>query len=458
MKRLHLGLFENAQANDTGTALWRHPENERYHFDRLSYWKNIAEICEGAKLDFLFLADAWGWAEIDGKRPDIASIEGLELPRLDPAMLAAMLVPLTTDLGLVITGATLVEQPFGFARRLSTLDQYSGGRAGWNIVTSGAADTAASAFGLPPVPHDERYNQADDFMEVVYKLWEGSWDRDAISVDKNGVYSDPAKVHRVEHDGPYYKSHGYGNAAYTPQGTPVLFQAGSSSRGRQFGATHGECIFVSGGSVEELRGYVDGVRGEAVKVGRDPRSLKVLAGVATVVGPTREQAQRKHQEILDAQRPEIAPASYAWFTGLDLSSFDPATPMSELHTELGRTQVSRFGDRTVGEVLKDWHEHGVRSKAIVGGPEDVADALCALVDGADLDGFLINPLIQPGTIADFVEYVIPILRKRGAFREEYEERTLRERLVGGGSPYLSGDHPGTKFRHWHEVPPLVAGG
>src|ERR1700683_624755 len=131
MKQLHLGLFENAQANDTGTALWRHPENERYHFDRLSYWKNIAEICEDAKSDFLFLADAWGWAEIRGKRPDIASIEGLELPRLDPAMLSAMLVPLTTNLGLVITGATLVEQPFGFARRMSTLDQYSGGRAGW---------------------------------------------------------------------------------------------------------------------------------------------------------------------------------------------------------------------------------------------------------------------------------------------------------------------------------------
>jgi long-chain alkane monooxygenase len=447
MKQLHLGLFENAQANDTGTALWRHPENERYHFDRLSYWKNIAEICEDAKFDFLFLADAWGWAEIRGKRPDIASIEGLELPRLDPAMLSAMLVPVTTDLGLVITGATLVEQPFGFARRMSTLDQYSGGRAGWNIVTSGAADTAASAFGLAAVPHDERYAQADEFMEVVYKLWEGSWEPDAVVTDKDGIYSDPAKVHRIEHDGRYYRSHGYGNSSYTPQGTPVLFQAGSSTRGRQFGATHGECIFVSGSGAKELRGYVEGVRSEAVKVERDPRSLKVLAGVAVVVAPTREQAQRKHQAILDAQRPEITVASYAWFTGLDLSSYDPNTPMSELHTELGRTQVTRFGDQTVGEVLKEWHEHGVRARAIVGSAEDVADELCALVEDADLDGFLINPTIQPGTISDFVEYVLPILRKRGAFRDEYEEGTLRERLVGGASPYLSPDHPGARYRH-----------
>ena len=447
MKQLHVGLFENPQANDTGTALWRHPENERYHFDRLSYWKNIAEICEGGKLDFLFLADSWGWAEINGQRPEIASIEGLELPRLDPVMLAAMLVPVTTNLGLVVTGATLVEQPFGFARRLSTLDQYSGGRAGWNIVTAGAADTAASAFGITPVPHDERYNQADDFMEIVYRVWEGSWDRDAIVLDKGGVYADPSKVHRIEYEGPYYKTAGYGNASYTPQGTPVLFQAGSSSRGREFGATHSECVFVSGNTMEELRGYVDGVRAEAVKVGRDPHSLKVLAGIAIVIAPTREQAERKHQEILDAQRPEITLASYAWFTGLDLSAFDPATPMRELHTELGRTQVSRFGDRTVGEVLQAWHEHGVRARATVGSPEDVADALCALVEGADLDGFLVNPTIQPGTIADFVEYVLPILRRRGGFREDYAEQTLRERLVGNG-PHLAADHPGSKYRHW----------
>jgi FMN-dependent oxidoreductase (nitrilotriacetate monooxygenase family) len=448
MRQLHIGLFENPQANDTGTAFWRHPDNERIHFDRLSYWKNLSQICEDAKFDFLFLADAWGWAEIEGKRPEIATSEGLDLPRLDPAMLAAALVPITTNLGLVITGATLVEQPFALARRLSSLDQFSEGRAGWNIVTAGSADTAAAAFGVATVPHDERYSQADDFMEVMYKLWEGCWEPDAVKTDKNGIYADPAKVHRIDHDGPYYKSHGYGNAAATPQGTPVLFQAGSSSRGRQFGATHGECIFVSGTGVEELRGYTTGVRSETVKVGRDPQSVKVLAGVSMVVGSTREEAQRKHQQIFDSQRPEIAVASYAWFTGLDLSSYDPATPMKELRTELGQTQITRFGDRTVGEVLKEWHAHGVKGETLIGSAEEVADELCMLVEGADLDGFLINPLIQPGTTVDFIEQVLPILRKRGAFREEYAEGTLRERLVGGGSPRLDADHPGAKFRYW----------
>jgi long-chain alkane monooxygenase len=449
VKQLHIGLFDNPQANDTGTALWRHPDNQRYHFDRLSYWTEIAGICEDAKLDFLFLADAWGWADVNGKRPEICSIEGLELPRLDPAIIAAALVPETKHIGLVITAATLVEQPYSLARRLATVDQISDGRMGWNVVTTGSAETAAAAFGRPMVSHDERYDMADDFMEVVYKLWEGCWEPDAIKVDKQGVYADPAKVHRIDHDGPYFSSHGYGNSAATPQGTPLLFQAGSSPRGRRFGATHGECIFLSGSTVKELSGYVTSIRSEAQAIGRDPLSLKAMAGVAMVIAPTREEAQRKHQEILDSQSPEITVASYAWFTGLDLSSYDPATPMEELHTELGQTQIARFAGKTVGDVLKEWHEHGVRGNTVVGSAEDVADELCSLAEGADLDGFLINPLIQPGSTVDFIEQVLPILKKRGAFRADYSEHTLRERMLGSGTVRLRADHPGARHRFWN---------
>jgi FMN-dependent oxidoreductase (nitrilotriacetate monooxygenase family) len=448
VKQLHVGVFENAQANDTGTALWRHPDNERVHFDRLSYWTELAQICEDAQLDFLFLADAWGWAEVNGVRPDICSIEGLELPRLDPAIVIAALIPQTTNLGLVMTGATLVEQPFALARRLASIDQLSGGRLGWNIVTAGTADTAAAAFGRPPVKHDERYDMADDFMELVYKLWEGCWEPDALVRDKHGVFAVPEKVHRIDHDGSFFSSHGYGNTAATPQGTPVLFQAGSSARGRRFGAKHGECIFLSGSSAQELAGYVSSIREEAALEGRDPSQIKTLAGVATVVAPTREAAHRKHQEILDCQTPAITIASYAWFTGLDLSAYDPGTPMSELRTELGQTQVARFAGLTVGDVLKEWHEHGVRGNTVVGSPEDVADELCALVEGADLDGFLINPLIQPGTTTDFIEHVLPILKKRLGFRDHYEEGTLRERLLGSDDPRLSADHPGARHRFW----------
>jgi alkanesulfonate monooxygenase SsuD/methylene tetrahydromethanopterin reductase-like flavin-dependent oxidoreductase (luciferase family) len=170
--------------------------------------------------------------------------------------------------------------------------------------------------------------------------------------------------------------------------------------------------------------------------------------VAMVIAATHEEAERKHQEILSYQTPEITVASYAWFTGLDLSSYDPSTPMEELHTELGQTQIARFKGQTVGEVLKAWHEHGVRGNTVVGSPEEIADEFCALAEGADLDGFLINPLILPGSIVDFVEHVLPILRKRGMFREEYEEQTLRERVLGAGNTRLRSDHPGARYRYW----------
>ncbi|MGG7510738.1 NtaA/DmoA family FMN-dependent monooxygenase [Plantibacter sp. YIM 135249] len=453
MKQLRFGLFENAQTNDSGTATWRHPENQRHLFDTLGYWKNVAEICEDASLDFMFLADAWGWADVNGTRPDICSIEGLDLPRLDPATVAASLIPTTDHLGLVLTGSTLLEQPYSFARRIATLDHLSQGRIGWNVVTTGTAETASEAFGVPMVAHDERYDMADDFMEVVYKLWEGAWEPDALERDKAGRYADPAKVHRIDHDGPYFRSHGYGNTSYSPQGTPVLFQAGSSARGKEFGGRHGECIFLGGSSVAKLAEHVRGIRAEAVAVGRAADSVKIMAAFSCVVGATRDEAQRKYQEILDAQTPEVAVASYAWFTGLDLSSYDPNTKMSELHTEMSQTQIARFGDQTVGDVLKDWHAHGVRSTPVVGTPEEIADEICALAEGADLDGFLLTPVIQPGSTIDFVEQVLPILRKRGVAASEYEAPTLRERLLGTETPVLRDDHPGAGFRY--RVPSLA---
>ncbi|AKR54428.1 hypothetical protein XM25_01120 [Devosia sp. H5989] len=446
MKKLRFGLFENPQANDSGTSTWRHPDSQRHMFDTLAYWRDIARICEEAKLDFLFLADAWGWADVKGERPEICSLEGLDLPRLDPAIVAAALLGSTSRLGLVMTGSTLLEQPYSFARRMQSLDHLSGGRIGWNVVTTGTAETAVAAFGVDMVPHDERYNMADDFMELSYKLFEGAWEPGAVERDKNGRYADPSKVHTISHDGAYFRSHGYGNASYSPQGTPVLFQAGSSDRGRQFGGRHGECIFLGGGTIQKLAGQVKSIREEAVANGRDPNSIKIMSAFSCVVAPTEEEARRKHQEILDAQTPEVAVSSYAWFTGLDLSSYDPATKMSDLHTELSQTQVARFGDKTVGDVLKDWHAHGVRTNPFVGTPEKIADIIVEMAEGADLDGFLFTPLIQPASTIDFVEQVLPILRARGVAASDYEGESLRERLLGTSTPVLRDDHPGASYR------------
>lgn len=445
MKQLRFGLFENAQANDSGRATWRHPENQRDQYDTLEYWTRLAEVCEDAGLDFVFLADAWGWADVNGERPDVASVEGLDLPRLDPFIVASAILARTEKLGIVMTGSTLLEQPYAFARRMATLDHLSKGRIGWNVVTTGTAETAVQAFGVPMVAHDERYRMADDFMQLVYKLWEGAWEPDALTKDKSGNFADPSKVHRISHDGPYFRSHGYGNSSYSPQGTPVLFQAGASPAGRAFGGRHGECMFVGGGSVEQLAEHSRAIRAEAVASGRSADSVKIMSEFRCVVGDTREDAQRKYQEVLDSQTPEVTVASYAWFTGLDLSAYDPETPMTDLHTELSQSQVLRFAGKTVGDVLKDWHEHGVGSKAFVGSPEEVADRVIELAEGADLDGFLLSPVIQPGSTIDFVERVLPILRERGVIASS-EGSTLRERLLGGEDATLPENHPAAGFR------------
>ena len=445
MKQLRFGLFENAQANDSGRATWRHPENERDHFDSLDYWMKIAEICEDSGLDFLFLADAWGWADVNGERPEIASVEGLDLPRLDPFIVASAILARTEKLGIVMTGSTLLEQPYAFARKMGTLDHLSKGRIGWNVVTTGTAETAVQAFGVPMVAHDDRYKMADDFMHLVYKLWEAAWEPDALTRDKQGNFADPSKVHRISHEGEYFRSNGYGNTSYSPQGTPVLFQAGASPAGRSFGGRHGECMFVGGGSVEQLAAHSKAIREAAVESGRNAHDVKIMSEFRCVIADTEEEAKAKYQEVLDSQTSDVTVASYAWFTGLDLSTYDPATPMTDLHTELSQSQVSRFAGMTVGDVLEDWHEHGVGSRAFVGTPEQVADRVIELAEGADLDGFLISPVIQPGSTIDFVERVMPILRERGAIAPSSGE-TLREQLLGGDAT-LPGNHPAATYRH-----------
>jgi len=446
MKTLRFGLFENAQSNDSGTSTWRHPDSERHNFDTLDYWLNIARLCEEAKFDFLFLADAWGWADVNGKRPPICDTEGLDLPRLDPFIVGAALIAATEKLGIVMTGSTLLEQPYAFARRMQSLDHLSKGRVGWNVVTTGTAETAVAAFGVPMVAHDKRYDMADDFMALAYKLFEGAWEPDALERNKQGRYANPDKVHRIAHDGPWFRSHGFGNSAYSPQGTPVLFQAGSSDRGKEFGGKHGECIFLGGGTPEKLAAQVASIRAEAAANGRAPDSVKIMSAFSCVIADSKEHARRKHQEILDAQTPEVAVASYAWFTGLDLSAYAPSTKMSELHTEMSQTQIARFGDKTVGDVLKDWHAHGVRTNPYLGTPDEIADIICDLAEKTDLDGFLFTPLIQPGSTRDVALHVMPILRARGVAAAEYEKNTLRERLLGTPNPGLRDDHPGARYR------------
>jgi alkanesulfonate monooxygenase SsuD/methylene tetrahydromethanopterin reductase-like flavin-dependent oxidoreductase (luciferase family) len=204
-------------------------------------------------------------------------------------------------------------------------------------------------------------------------------------------------------------------------------------------------MFVGGGSVEQLAEHSRAIRAEAVASGRRADSVKVMSEFRCVIGDTTEDAQRRYQEVLDAQSGDVTVASYAWFTGLDLSAYPTDTPMTDLHTELSQSQVSRFAGKTVGDVLEGWHEHGAGSKAFVGTAEEIADRVVELADGADLDGFLLAPVIQPGSTIDFIDRVMPILRERGVVATSSGD-SLRERLLGSDRSTLPDDHPGAGFR------------
>ncbi len=453
LRKLIFGVFENVQANDSGTAVWRHPDHDRLNFERLEYWTGLANACERASLDFIFLADAWGWSEIGGQRPEIATLEGLDLPRLDPFVVASALIATTRRLGFVITGSTLLEQPYPFTRRIATLDHLSNGRIGWNIVTTGTAETAVSAFGMEMVNHDKRYDMADDFMELAYKLFEGAWEPDAIERNRSRRYADPDKVHRIVHDGPYFQCDGYGNTARSPQGSPVLFQAGSSPRGTAFAGRHAECVFLGGGDVAQVSEQCARIRAAAVAGNRRPDAIKVISAMSCVVAKSTEEAHKKRQSIVSEQNPDIAAASYAMFTGLDLRNHPPDTPMSSLATEMSQTQILRHGNTTVREVLEDWYENGVRPEPLVGTGNEIADTLIAFADDAEIDGFVLTPLIQPMGTLEFVNEVLPELDRRGArsMNDAEDEvgnapRTLRESLFGSDSAWLGLDHPGAAFR------------
>ena len=226
----------------------------------------------------------------------------------------------------------------------------------------------------------------------------------------------------------------------------MLFQAGSSPAGRAFGGRHAEAAFLGGGSAAVQAEQAKAIRAEAVRAGRRPDAVKVMTSFDCVVAPTRDEAIAKHDAILTSQNPDVAVASYAMFTGLDLSSYDPDTPMTELRTELSQTQLTRFAGKTVGQVLRDWATHGVGAAPFVGSAEEVADHLCSLADEADLDGILLHPQVQPTSTIDFVELVLPILRDRGVAPVDDTSATLRQRLLGQADPTLPADHPGAAYR------------
>jgi FMN-dependent oxidoreductase (nitrilotriacetate monooxygenase family) len=370
----------------------------------------------------------------------------------DPTAAVSAMAAVTESLGFGITLSLTYEQPYALARRLSTLDHLTGGRMAWNIVTS-YLDSAARNLGLDAqIPHDQRYEIADEYLEVCYKLWEASWESDAVVRDtQRGVFTDPAKVHDIEHKGKYFSVPGPFLCEPSPQRTPVLFQAGASPRGVRFAAAHAEAVFVSGPTPQIVRGPVRALRTFAAELGRDPRSIKVFTMVTPVVAETHEQAVDKLAEYRKFVSASGALALFGGWTGVDLAQLDPDDPLRYVETNANRSALASFTTAapertwTVRELAQEIGIGG-RGPVLVGSPAEIADELERWVEEADVDGFNLAYVTTPGTFVDFAKFVVPELRRRGRVPDHVAPSTLRERL-GSIGPLLAADHPGAAYRN-----------
>ncbi|MGV0044392.1 LLM class flavin-dependent oxidoreductase [Mycobacterium colombiense] len=450
-RRIFLNAFDMACVGHQSAGLWRHPDDQGHRYRELGYWTELARILEAGGFDAVFLADVLGVYDVYGASRDAAVRDAAQFPVNDPTAAVSAMAAVTEGLGFGITLSLTYEQPYALARRLSTLDHLTGGRVAWNIVTS-YLDSAARNLGLDAqIPHDQRYEIADEYLEVCYKLWEGSWEADAVVRDAGrGVFTDPAKVHDIEHKGRYFSVPGPFLCEPSPQRTPVLFQAGASPRGVRFAAVHAEAVFVSGPTPQIVAGPVRALRAAAAELGRDPRSIKVFTMVTPVVAETHDEAVAKLAEYRRFVSPAGALALFGGWTGVDLAELDPDAPLTYVETDANRSALASFTTAaperawTVRE-LADEIGIGGRGPVLVGSPAEVADELERWVDEADVDGFNLAYVTTPGTFVDFAKFVVPELRRRGRVPGEPPRSTLRQRLGGRGT-LLPDDHPGAKYR------------
>jgi FMN-dependent oxidoreductase (nitrilotriacetate monooxygenase family) len=346
----------------------------------------------------------------------------------------------------VVTNSVLQHPPFTFARTASTLDHLTRGRFGWNIVTS-FTESASRNVGLPAATdHDARYRWADEFCTVVYKLWEDSWEDGALVVDKEGgVYADAAKVREIDHEGERYSVPGPHLLPPSPQRTPMLFQAGTSTAGREFAARNAEGIFMISGSPDAAAPVVKDVTARAVAAGRRAEDLHFIQGLTFIIGSTEAEARRKEAELEEYIDGEAQVANFAGTLGLDLATIDPGEPLVQLLERVPgiRGAVQRMIDTAPAgttPTMQDLARHTGKYWRVTGTPEQIADRLQQWVD-AGITGINVMSMITPGTYVDFVDHAVPELQRRGLMQREYRLGTLREKLYPGRGPFLADGHP-----------------
>ena len=449
---IRLNAFAMNCVGHQAPGLWSHPRDQSWRYRQADYWTSLARTLERGCFDGVFLADVLGVYDVYQGSADTALRQAVQVPVNDPLLLVPLMSQVTEHLGFGVTCALTYEHPYPFARRMSTLDHLTDGRVGWNIVTS-YLDSAARNMGLTrQMAHDDRYELAEEYMEVCYKLWEGCWEDDAVRRDRAGsVFTDPAKVHPIAHHGPHYDVPGIHLCEPSPQRTPLLYQAGASARGKAFAARHAECVFVNGPTAAIVKGYVDDIRATAAAHGRDPADIVIYTMFTAITAPTRGAAEDKYAECRAHVSVDGALALMSGWTGVDLgaSTLDDVVEYSErdanrsaLESFTKADPTRRWTVREIGE----WVGIGGRGPLAVGAPRDIADSMQAWIEETGVDGFNLTYVVAHETFEDFVALVVPELQRRGLHQREYRPGTLREKLFGRG-PRLAAPHPGTTYRH-----------
>lgn len=448
-KQLLINLFEMNCVSHIVHGLWVHPENNRHRFNDLDYWTELAQLLEFGTFDGVFLADVVGAYDQFRGGPETALREAVQIPSNDPLLVIPAMAAVTHHLGFGATFSTTYEPPFAFARRMSTLDHLTRGRVGWNIVTS-YLPNAARNFGLDgEVPHDHRYEIADEYLDVLYKLWEGSWDDDAVLLDRaNRVYTDPAKVRYIDHVGEHFRVAGPHLCQPSPQRTPVLFQATGSPAGMEFAGRHAEVVFTGGATPDAVRRNIEQMRAKARAHGRDPAGLKFIVQAGVIVGRTDLEVQDKLRSYRRLHSVEGALAHMQ--APLDLTVFPPQERLADVLPQDGATWgLLRHNDpnATVADALARINGFNEGRFFVAGTPKTVADEIEKWLDEDGIDGINLRQYLSFETARDFIELVVPELRRRGRFRDAYTPgETLRERLFGAGRARLPSDHHGARYR------------
>ncbi|EXB05908.1 TPA: LLM class flavin-dependent oxidoreductase [Acinetobacter baumannii] len=455
-KKISFNAFEMNCIAHQSPGLWRHPQDRSVEYKDLEYWTDLAQILERGFFDGIFIADVLGIYDVYHQSAEHALTGAVQVPVNDPLQIVPAMAAVTKHLGFGVTTSISFEHPYPFARRISTLDHLTKGRVGWNIVTS-YLESGSKNLGLKTqVNHDNRYDIADEYLEVLYKLWEGSWEEGSVLRDReNGIFADHKKVHPIQHEGKYFTVPGIHICEPSPQRTPVLYQAGASSRGQKFASQNAECVFIAAPSKIATKKVVQSIRQKLAQEGRDPYSVKIYALLSIVTDETDAKAQAKFKEYQSYGSYDGALTLLSGWSGVDFSQYQPTDKVEYIQTNAIQSLLDSYVNAdpervwTIEEIA-NWNSLGGNGPVLVGSAETVSDALEQWVEDTDVDGFNLAYILAHQTFADVVEFIVPELQKCGVYQTSYAQGTLREKLFGAG-PYLPENHRGAKYRNLKEL-------